>query len=265
MRNPRLGVSRQRRAAMFAFAGAAFCLCATPAPAASPAPCQSPVWPESVPAGYIPAVLIGRVSDFVGDPGSPNCFEWDSRRFSEVAAIRGLIDASNASSLLARLGAISHFTGMRYWSVTDHRLEVLITAAFAIRPATPSDPRPDYSQQEMWPGQELPFSEHDNRLSEAVIYRMRVIERDERHFVVDISNVTPVKRLLFTLFSPGDIRTVFSVFQARPGVWACIALSGLNASGVASLVENPKSHLNRLIALYGQLAQAAPNTLPWDK
>jgi hypothetical protein len=250
---------------MFAFAGAAFCLCIKSAPAASPAQCQAPVWPENAAARYTPAVRIGRAGDFVGDPGTANCFEWDRQRFPEVAAIKGLIDAPSASSLMARLGAISHFAGMRYWSVTDHRLEVLIRAAFAIRPAAPTEPRPDYLPQEMLPGRELQFSEHDNRLPQPVIYRMRVIERDQHHFVIDISNLTSVKKLLFTLFSPGDIRTLIFVTEARPGVWTCFALSGLHVSGVASLVENQKSHLNRLIALYGQLAEADPDTLPWDK
>ncbi|HEY2529201.1 MAG TPA: DUF6675 family protein [Xanthobacteraceae bacterium] len=258
-------VSRQRRAATLALVGVAICLWATPAPAVLPVACHPPAWPGVAPAGYTPEVLIGPASDFVGDPSAPACFEWDSRRFPQVAAIRGLIDASNANSLIERLGAVSHFTGMRYWSVTDHRLEVLITAAFAIRPARLTEPRPDYSLQEMRAGQELEFSEHDNRLPEAVIYRMRILERDEHHFVVDISNVTPVKRLLFTLFSPGDIRTVFFVSEARPRVWTCFALSGLHTSSLASLVENPKSHLNRLIALYGYLAQSDLATLPWGK
>ena len=201
----------------------------------------------------------------MGDAGAVICHEWDSQRFPQVAVVRGLIAASNARSLLERLGAISQFAGMRYWSVTDRRLEVLITSAFAVEPERLTEARPDFSPQEMLAGQELQFSEHDNRLPDAAIYRMRITEHDEHHFVIDMSNLTPVKKLLFTLFSPGDLHTVLFVSEARLGVWTCYGVSGVHASSFARLVENPKSQLNRLIAFYGHLAGSDPDMLPWDK
>jgi hypothetical protein len=250
---------------MRAFAASALCLWIVPAHAALPAQCVLPSWPSAPPLSYSPTVAVGAASDFMGYASAAICHEWDSQRFPQVAVIRGLIAASNARSLLERLGAISQFAGMRYWSVTDRRLEVLITSAFAVEPVKQTEARPDYSPQEMLAGQELKFSEHDNRLPDAVIYRMRITEHDEHHFVIDMSNLTPVKRLLFTLFSPGDLRTVLFVSEAGPGVWICYGVSGVHASSLARLVENPKSQLNRLIAFYGHLAGSDPDTLPWDK
>jgi hypothetical protein len=206
---------------------------------------------------------MGTAADVIGS--APLCLEWDAQHFSNVAVVTGWIGTPQARSLLERLGSVSKFAGMTYWSVTDHRLEVLITESFAVPMATGVSRRPDYSIQELLAGGELRFSERDNRLQNPVIYRLRVLERDDAHFVVDITNVTPVKRLLLTVFSPGDLRTVIFVVRAPDGHWKCYTLSGMHASGLASIVENPKSHLNRILALYGYISQLDPQTLPWAK
>lgn len=250
---------------MLAFATSVLCLWIVLAHAALAAQCVLPSWPSAAPISYSPTVAVGAASDFMGDANDAICHEWDRQRFPQVAVVSGLIAASNARSLLERLGAVSQFAGMRYWSVTDRRLEVLITSAFAVEPARLTEARPDYSPQEMLAGQELQFSEHDNRLPDPVIYRMRITEHDEHHFVIEMSNLTPVKRLFFTMFSAGDLRTVLFVSEAGPGVWTCYGVSGVHASSLARLVESPKSQLNRLIAFYGHLAGSDPDALPWDK
>jgi hypothetical protein len=207
---------------------------------------------------------MGTAAEVITGP-VPSCLEWDAQHFSNVAVVTGWLGRPQANSLLERLGSVSKFAGMTYWSVTDHRLEVLITESFAVPLAPGASHRPDYSIQEMLAGGELRFSEHDNRLRDPVIYRLRILERDDAHFVVDIANVTPIKRLLMTVLSPGDLRTVIFMARAPDGNWRCYALSGMHASGLASIVENPKSHLNRLLALYGYISQLDPETLPWAK
>jgi hypothetical protein len=197
--------------------------------------------------------------------GGPACLEWDSQRFPNVAAVSGSLDMPQASTFLERLGSVSKFAGMTYWSVTERRIGVLITESFAVPFAQGIGRRPDYSIQEMQAGRNLFFSEHDNRLPEPVIYRLRILERDKTHLVVDISNVTPVKRFLMTVFSPGDLRTVVFVTRTAVGTWRCYAMSGVHAAGIARIADNPKSHLNRLLALYAYIGQLDPETIPWVK
>lgn len=245
--------------------GAAVCSEPSRALPATTSQCLPPAWPSPPPLGLPPAASMGMARDFPTEWKVPLCVAWDSQFFPEVAAVHGSIDALDVNSLLERIGAVSSFTHMPYWSVTDHRLETLITNSFAALLEQPTKPRPDYAFRELQVDQELYFSEQDNRLPDPVIYRIRIIERDEHHFVIDISNVTAAKKFFLTLLSPGDMRMIIFVSATKDGGWTCYALSGVHASKLASIVENPKSQLNRLLAFYGFISGADIATLPWAK
>ncbi len=252
-------------AATLLLLGAAVCSEPLRALPASPTQCLPPAWPSPPPLGVPPAVSMGIASDFPSEWQVPLCVAWDGQFFTAVATVHGTLDALDVNALLERIGAVSSLKGMRYWSVTDHRLQTLITNSFAVLLAQPNQPRPDYALGEFQVGQELYFSEQDNRLPDPVIYRLRILERDEHHFVIDITNVTAAKKLFLTLLSPGDVRTIIFVSDTKEGRWTCYGLSGVHASKLASIVENPKSQLNRLLAFYGFISGADLATLPWAK
>jgi hypothetical protein len=167
--------------------------------------------------------------------------------------------------VLSRIGAISAYTGMRYWSVTDHRLEPLIRDAFAVESSMPSNRRSDFTPIEMQVGRDLFFTEHDNRLSEPVLYRMTLVEQSPDHLVVDIANTNKIRLFLLTLFEPGDLRTSLSISGSGDGTWTCYLVSGFHPTLLTGLLDSHKSRVNRLIALYGHIAGSDANALPWAK
>ena len=168
-------------------------------------------------------------------------------------------------AVLNRIAAISSYKGMRYWSVTDQRLEPLIKDAFALEGSASNKARSDFTPAEMQVGRDIFFSQQDNRSSDPVLYRMSVIQRAADRIVVDITNTNKVRRLLFTLFQPGDLRTALFISRAKDGTWTCYALSGFHPTTITGLMDNHKSQVNRLLALYAHIAEVDDGGLPWAK
>jgi hypothetical protein len=252
-----------RRAAAAALLLAAACPSfAQPQVGLSP-PCALPDWPPSAIAGAPPTVATWTLARLPREWVPQLCVGWDVRRFSSFAAVVGTFQAPGIEAVLDRIGAISSYKGMRYWSVSDRRLEPLVTDAFSVESSGPSNRRADFTSNEMQVDRDLFFVEHDNRSSEPVIYRIRVLERSADHFVADIANANKVRALLMTLFEPGDLRTSLFIYGSADGTWTCYALSGFHPTGLAALLDKHKSYVNRLIALYGHIAGADDGMLPW--
>jgi hypothetical protein len=212
-----------------------------------------------------PNLATDTVAKLPADFALPPCVGWDLQRFSSFAGAVGAFRSSGMNELLSRLGAISSFKGMRYWSVTDGRLEPLVTDAFAVEGAGFKDRRSDFTATEMQVGQDFHFVEHDNRSSGVVLYRMRIVERSPGQVVVDISNASKVGLFLLTLFEPGDLRTTLFFSDNADGTWTCYAFLALHPTTFAGLLDNHKSHVNRLIALYGHVTGSDDRELPWVK
>jgi hypothetical protein len=117
----------------------------------------------------------------------------------------------------------------------------------------------------MQAGRELLFSQQDNRSSDRVLYRMKIIERSPDRIVVDIANVTKVRRFLVTLFEPGDLRSALFISRTAEGVWTCYALSAFHPTSLTGLLDSHKSQVNRVLALYGHIAGLDSSDLPWSK
>ena len=189
---------------------------------------------------------------------------WELQRFASFAAVVGTFHAAGVDAVLSRLAAISSFKGLRYWSVTDGRLEALITDAFAIDgPSLNNNKRSDFTLTEMEVGRDLYFAERDNRSSGPVLNRMRVVEKARDRVVVDIENASKVRKFLLTLFEAGDLRTALFISRIADDTWTCYALLGFHPTPLAGLLDNPKSHINRLVALYGHIAGSDDSELTW--
>lgn len=228
-----------------------------------PPPCALPDWPPSAIAGAPPTVATWTLAQLPREWVPQSCVGWDVRRFTSFAVVVGTFQAEGIEAVLERIGAISAYKGMRYWSVSDRRLEPLVTDAFSVETPGPNNRRPDFTPNEMQVDRDLFFVEHDNRSSDPVIYRIRVVERSADHVVVDIANANKVRALLMTLFEPGDLRTSLFIYGSQDGTWTCYALSGFHPTMLTGLLDKHKSYLNRLIALYGHIAGSDGSMLPW--
>jgi hypothetical protein len=183
---------------------------------------------------------------------SPACIGWPASHYRFVIAVAGRVDAAGDEELRQRLGAISAMKGLRYFSVTEGAIRELIKDSAAL-----SNPeggkRQDFATTDIRAGAVLYFVEEDNRSSEPVTYRMRILEATADRIVADTENVTPVKAFV-TLFPPGAFRAAYVMTRIDARSWGLYAISAASdkASGMVSLGK--ESYANRARALYGYFA-----------
>ena len=184
----------------------------------------------------------------------PACVSWAAEPFTVLTALAGRFDfAGSADDLLLRFGAFSAWRGMLYWSVTDKRYQTLVTDAAALSGPDSSLHRPDYTLGELRSGADLYFMQQDNRSSDAVVYRLRVLAIDSDRLVVNVENVNSVSVFIFTAFDPGDLKATYIFTRLSPTSWGYYSLSGAR-EGAALLGSHGSSYLNRALAIYRHLA-----------
>jgi len=187
---------------------------------------------------------------------APACLDWPASHYRFVIAATGRVEASTPEELRRRLGAISAMKGLRYWSVTESALRVLIKDAAALS-APEGVKRDDFTNAEIRSGAQLYFLQEDNRSSEPVTYRMRVLEATADRIVVDTENVTPIKSFV-TLFPPGAFRAAYLMTRIDTRTWGLYAISAATdrASGLVSMGK--ESYANRARSLFAYFAGKPP-------
>ena len=227
--------------------------------------CLTPAWPEPPLAGSPPIVGEWTAAHVPDGWLRPPCVDWGLHRFSAFVAVTGSFQASGMAEVLSRIASSSAFKGMRYWSVTDGRLESLIMDAYAVQGPSVNARRSDFMAAELQAERELFFVEVDNRSSGPVLYRLVVLERRPDRLVIDIANESRIRSFLMTVFEPGDLRTTLFMSAKGDGTWTCYALASSRPTAFAGLIDNPKSHVNRLVAFFGHVTGLEEDTLPWAK
>jgi hypothetical protein len=209
---------------------------------------------EPIPAYAIaPATPAVRMwSDLDWHP--PACLAWSAGTYRVVVAIAADIPARDVDDVLARLGAISTTRGLRYWSVTEQAWRVLIEEATALTQPGDGATRADFSAQEMKAGGALYFREKDNRSSRAVTYRMRVLDADATHVVVDSANVDPIRSFGVTLFPPESLHTAYLLQRGGDATWRLYLLSAATGEASRLVTIGRDSYINRAMAAYRHLA-----------
>lgn len=179
---------------------------------------------------------------------APGCGGFPGGEFKMVVAVSGTFRFDgDADKLLERMGAASAMAGIRYWSVTDRKWRELITQSAAVDGPTPARPRRDFSAAEIKRGKDLYFVQRDSRSSGEVVYRMRVLEAAGDRWVIETENVSAVRSYIFTVFEPGELRTLHYLTRQSTGVWHDYALTLIGAPQSDS---HTPSLINRAVALY---------------
>jgi hypothetical protein len=211
---------------------------------------------EPIPA-YAPAGADPAMETWSGlEWGDSACLDWPASHYRFVIAAAGRVDASDDDELRRRLGAISAMKGLRYWSVTESSMQVLVKDAAALS-GPGGGKRDDFAAREIRAGAELYFVQEDNRSSEPVTYRMRVLDVAAGRVVVDTENVTPIKSFV-TLFPPGAFRAAYLMTRIDARTWGLYAISAATdrASGLVSMGK--ESYANRARSLFGYFAGRPP-------
>lgn len=235
-------------------------LVATGARAQGPTPpCDTPAAPDYAALDLEPNVTVWSTPALGGAWTAPACIGWRDSGFQTLVAAAGRFTrAGGADALLARIGAISAMTGLRYWSPNDNRWLTLIRNAAALSGPDLAGSRADFVAPEMTPGHDLYLTESDNRSTSAVIYRYRLRAASEDRIVLETENVSSVRYLFVTLFSPGELRSVYFFDRDGPLAWRFYSIGRTAAASSGLTAGREESYANRAIAMFNFFAGIDP-------
>ena len=218
---------------------------------------QPPCGKEPVPAypGVDDAAIVKSwsKSDFGRDWRPPACTGWTAAGFTSlVTTVARFRHSSDTAGLLRHIGAISQLAGIRYWSTTHQKWQVLIVEAYAVTGLPPSQRRPDFTPEEMTAGKVLYYVQVDNLAGEAT-YRMHIAEASADRLVFDVENVSTMRYLFMPIFHSGEMQSIYFLDRESKNVWGfySIVRTGKNASRLSA--GNEASAVNRAVAFYRHL------------
>jgi hypothetical protein len=254
---PRRTCGGRARALGLVFVGASLLLPDAGAAAADGPrpPCGEAPQPAYADSGGSPNVQAWSAGDLGPNWRPPDCVSWTAPGFDVLVALAGsFADPGTAQDLLARFGGISRMTAIRYWSVTDQAWDPLVTSATALSGPDSGQRRPDFAPTELTEGSTLFFAQSDNRSSGEVVYRLLIRELRPDRLVIATENVTAVRKLILTMFAPGELQSTYFLERRSPGVWTYYSLSRTSPDANPLARGHAASYLNRAVALFRYVA-----------
>ena len=217
-------------------------------------PCGAPPLPAFADPGQPPTVQA-----WSGKPARdwvpPACTGWTTSGFDVLVAVAGSFKHDGEiDGLLQRIGAVSAKSGVLYWSTTDKSWGPLVTEAYALTGPDSVVRRPDFSAAQFVKGQSLYFAQSDNRTAGKTVFRDRVLVSDRERVVITSENLTPVKKMMVTVFEPGDLQAVYFLERRAPGVWSFYSLTRTRMASRLMPHGNDASYINRAVAYYRVVA-----------
>ena len=223
-------------------------------------PCGSATFPPYPDLENPPAVRSWNRTESGRDWIPPACTGWTESGFTTLVVVAARFrHVSGAEGLLRRIGAISGHTGMRYWSTTHKRWQMLIINAHALSDATGDQRREDFSPGEMAEGKSLYFQQEDNLVGKA-IYRMRIGSAYPDRLVFDTENIGTMRYLLLPMFPPGGMQSITFLDRESQDVWRYYSLTRTSRNASLLIAGYETSSINRAVAFYRYLAG-----IPTDK
>jgi hypothetical protein len=172
--------------------------------------------------------------------------------------------ASGIGEIRRRIGAISEFQGMLYWSTTHQKWQPMIVDAYAITSATKGQRRKDFSADELSGGSAFYYQQTDN-LSGKAIYRMHIIASSADRLVFETENISTMRYLLVPLFGPGDLQTIYFLDRESSKtneVWRYYSLLRTGRNSSKLITGHEASSINRAVAFFRYLAGVPTNMEP---
>ena len=152
-------------------------------------PCAGEPIPSYPDPDHSPALRAWERGDMGRDWVPPVCTGWTTTGFTTLVVTVGRFRySSGMDGLLRRIGAISEYSGILYWSTTRKRWNALILSAHALTGPDGKVPRTDFLPDEMSEGKVLYYQQEDNLLGNA-IYRLEVKSVSPDRLVFETENI----------------------------------------------------------------------------
>lgn len=219
-------------------------------------PCAGLTAAPAFPAlGSPPAIAVWRGDMLDRAAPMPACLDWPNFDFSTMLAITGRFRRpGGVDTVLADFGRVSSMAGLKYWSITDARWQVLVERSEAVTDPQVRQLRADFTAAELQPGRDLYFQQRENRGSDDIVYRMRVLSVGPDGFSVDLTNASDIDFMFFRLFAPGDLRSVYFFQRLGNDEWGYWAVGGTHLGMTGVFGAHIGSFENRAMALYRHFA-----------
>jgi hypothetical protein len=238
------------KAAFLLAAGVAVALVLMPATRAAvtvPVPCEAPgvAYPA---VGEAPDIRV-HYYDELGPRWAPAaCAGWKPANVAFLVVTAGKFHHSGGVEEIAvRLGKISDYNEIRYWSHTRQAWRPLMPEAFALSGPDPAERRADFTAAEMLKGDPHYFWQS---AAGKFAYRVQVREGDARRLVIEMENITGFQALFLPVFKPGDARILYFIEQEAGDVWRYYALIAVSGPFAGILRSGHESFINRAGAIY---------------
>jgi hypothetical protein len=180
----------------------------------------------------------------------PACTGWTEQGFTTLVTTAARFSYSfEAPALLRHIGAISERAGMRYWSTTHKRWQTLIVDAHAVTGAQHSQPRLDFTPDEMKVGEALYFEQADNLTGKAT-YRMQMVEESANRIVFTVENVSTIRYLFIPVLRPGEMQSIYFLNRESERAWLFYGMVRTSKNANKRIAANESSSINRAVAFY---------------
>ena len=183
---------------------------------------------------------------------------WPAQHAKLVVILAGTFRfPGTMNDLLGRIGRVSELRTITYWSAGDGKTVALAKDASALNTPNAKDRRDDFNSSELKVGEHLYYWQ-DDELTGPTIHELQVHQRDSSHAVVATTNVTSVRKSIFTLFEPGASRSAIVIDRASAGLFhACMVATALE--GASGLVTGHQDvYVRREQALFRFLSGSNP-------
>lgn len=217
-------------------------------------PCGAAPFPAYAEPGAPPNLRVwsGKAARGLAPPA---CSTWKPADADMMVALAGSFRYDGGiEGLLARIGAISAKKGVRYWSTTEKNWQMLVTDAFALSGAEASLRRADFKPAELGKGAAFHYAQSDNRSAGACVYRERVLASDGERVMIESENLMPIKKMMITLYAPGDLQKIYVIEPRAPGVWNYYSLTRTRMASSMLPTGSEASYINRSVAFYRYVA-----------
>lgn len=218
-------------------------------------PCAGPSYPE-VPVLDAPPNVAFWNGAASAKWVPPPCSGWRTDPAVLLVTVAGrFTNPGDVDGLLSRIGNVSALPAVRYWSVTDKKWEALFTRANGLRGPEANTPRADFSVAEFRSGSDLYFLSTDNRTQKELVTRLRIRNVGSEHVILEMTNVSPLRWLTFTVVPAGDLQTLYFLDKTSDGSWQFYTVTRvLSVPFLLSRLVTGPSYVNRAVAMYRHIA-----------
>lgn len=145
------------------------------------------------------------------------CLRWVGGKVRMASALAATLATPGLDPLLVRLGALSQYKSIRFWSVMYENWDEFVAGAGFIDGPQSQQTLPDLKPEDYVAGRQFYYFE-SSRVGRTV-HRMTVRQRTADRVEIATENVSPIRFAMTTLFEPGALQTVTFLDRRGPDQW----------------------------------------------